>query len=89
VTHDVILAQVNAALTTVLLVVAPILLASVGVGLIVGLLQAVTQIQDQTLPQAIKLLLVLVLIVIFGPLLGKQVTNQALGFFDALPGMSR
>jgi type III secretion protein S len=82
-THDLILAQVNTALMTVLIVVAPILLVSVVAGVIVGLLQALTQIQDQTLPQAVKLLLVLVMIAVLGPVFGKQVSSHALAWWGS------
>jgi type III secretion protein S len=87
-THDLILGEVNAALLTALIVVAPILLVSVAAGVIVGLLQALTEIQDQTLRQAVELLLVLVVIIIVGPVFGKQVTSQTLAFLNALPTIS-
>ena len=53
-THDLILAQVNAALMTVLIVVAPILLVSVVAGAIVGLAcGAVAELLDKLLDRAV------------------------------------
>jgi flagellar biosynthetic protein FliQ len=52
------------ALSTALLVGAPVLIVGVLVGLVIGLLQALTQIQDQTIsfvPKIVTMMLVLVL----------------------------
>ena len=52
------------ALTTALLIGAPILLVGVGVGLIISLAQALTQIQDQTIsfvPKIVTMVLALVM----------------------------
>ncbi len=52
------------ALSTALLIGAPILLVGVAVGLLIGLVQALTQIQDQTIsfvPKIVTMVLVLVL----------------------------
>ena len=52
------------ALTTALLIGAPILLVGVGAGLIISLAQALTQIQDQTLsfvPKIVTMVLALVM----------------------------
>jgi len=52
------------ALTTALLIGAPILLVGVGVGLIISLGQALTQIQDQTIsfvPKIVTMVLALVM----------------------------
>jgi flagellar biosynthetic protein FliQ len=50
------------AVNTMLLIGAPVLLAGLGVGLVVGLLQAITQIQEQTVsfvPKLVVMVLVL------------------------------
>ncbi len=52
------------ALSTALLIGAPVLLVGVAVGLLIGLLQALTQIQDQTIsfvPKVATMALVLVI----------------------------
>ncbi|MGE5552327.1 MAG: flagellar biosynthesis protein FliQ [Betaproteobacteria bacterium] len=55
------------ALTTVLLVSAPMLGLGLLVGLAVSILQATTQIQEQTLSFIPKIVAVLVGVVVFGP----------------------
>jgi type III secretion protein S len=85
---DAVLAKVNAALLTVLIVSSPALIAAVLVGVLVGLIQALTQIQDQTLPQAIKLIVVLLIIILFGPFLAQQVVRQASMALDDFPVMT-
>lgn len=50
------------AVNTMLMIGAPVLLAGLGVGLVVGLLQAITQIQEQTVsfvPKLVVMVLVL------------------------------
>jgi type III secretion protein S len=86
---DALLAKVNDALMTVLLVSSPVLIAAVAVGVLVGLAQALTQIQDQTLPQAIKLIAVLVIIMVLGPLLASQISRQASSALDEFPVLTR
>jgi len=87
--NGLILAQVNSALLTVLIVSAPALIATVTVGLVVGLLQALTQIQDQALPQAVKIAAVLVMLVTLGPWLGKQIASEASQVLDQFPAATR
>ena len=87
--NDTILAKVNEALMTILIVSSPVLVAAVAIGLLVGLLQALTQIQDQTLPQAVKLIVVLVMMILLGPVFSQQIANQASGILDAFPSMTR
>lgn len=50
------------AVNTMLMIGAPVLLAGLGVGLVIGLLQAITQIQEQTVsfvPKLVVMVLVL------------------------------
>jgi type III secretion protein S len=87
--NGIILAKVNAALLTVLIVSAPVLIATVTVGVVVGLLQALTQIQDQALPQAVKIAVVLVILLTLGPLLGRQIASEASMVLDEFPAATR
>ena len=75
--NDVLLTKVNGALLTVLVTSAPILLAAVVIGVLVGLVQALTQIHDQTLPQAVKLIATLLIIMLLGPIFAKSIADQA------------
>jgi type III secretion protein S len=88
-TQDTFLAQVNAALMTVLIVSSPALVTAIAVGIGVGLLQALTQIQDPTLPQAVKLVAVLLVIVLVGPLLAFQIAMLAQRLLEQFPAMTR
>ncbi|TKT69259.1 flagellar biosynthetic protein FliQ [Aquamicrobium sp. LC103] len=87
--NDFILAQVQGSLLTVLFTSAPVIVAALVVGLLVGFGQALTQIQDQTLPQSIKLVVVLLVILFFGPLLGYQIAQHASAALDQFPVVTR
>lgn len=64
---DHILALSQGALTTSLIVLGPILLATMVVGLLVGIFQATTQIQELTLSFLPKLVVLGVMIYLAGP----------------------
>jgi type III secretion protein S len=88
-TQDVLLAQMNTALMTVLIVSLPALGTAILVGVGVGLLQALTQVQDPTLPQAVKLVAVLVVTIVLAPLLGFQIATLAQRLLDQFPSLTR
>jgi flagellar biosynthesis protein FliQ len=56
-----------------LAVSAPIVMATMVVGLIVAVLQALTQIQEVTLTFVPKIVLVLVMLVVLAPMMGAQI----------------
>jgi len=87
--NDVLLAKVNSALMTVLLTSAPVLLAAVVIGILVGLAQALTQIHDQTLPQAVKLIATLLIVMMLGPLFARGIADQASTALDEFPVLTR
>jgi type III secretion protein S len=87
--NDVLLAKVNSALMTVLLTSAPVLLAAVVIGILVGLAQALTQIHDQTLPQAVKLIATLLIVMMLGPLFARGIAEQASTALDEFPVLTR
>ena len=87
--NDVLLAKVNGALMTVLLTSAPVLLAAVVIGILVGLAQALTQIHDQTLPQAVKLIATLLIVMMLGPLFARGIAEQASTALDEFPVLTR
>lgn len=70
-------------LTLVAEVTAPILLASLAVGLLVSVFQSVTQIQEMTLTFVPKLIAV-ALVILVG---GHWMLNQVVGFTNDLFGM--
>ena len=73
---DMILFIGRQALQTALLLAAPVLLATLVMGLIVGMFQAVTSIRDMTLGMVLKLLCVGVTLLICG----SWMTRVAVGF---------
>jgi type III secretion protein S len=87
--NDVLLVKVNSALMTVLITSAPVLLAAVVIGILVGLAQALTQIHDQTLPQAVKLIATLLIVMMLGPLFARGIADQASTALDEFPVLTR
>ena len=74
------------ALITTLIVSAPILIAGMAVGLIVGLLQAVTQIQEQSVAFVPKLVAMLVVLSISMPWLVTQMVDYFHDLVVNIPG---
>jgi flagellar biosynthesis protein FliQ len=73
--ENMIMSVIKDAIQTGLLVAAPILLASIVVGLIISIFQATTQIQEQTLTFVPKLLVAAVVGLIAGPWMLHTVVN--------------
>lgn len=62
----ILLALTDRMLWTTALVAAPVLLAAIGVGLVIGLIQAATSVNEQTLTFVPKLAAIALVLVIFG-----------------------
>jgi flagellar biosynthetic protein FliQ len=75
------------ALYTTLIVAAPLLLAVLAVGLIVGMLQAATQINEMTLSFIPKLLALAVVLVIGGPWMLRTMIDYTRALFADLPNL--
>lgn len=73
------------AITTVLLVAAPLLGFALGVGLLVSLFQATTQIQEQTLVFIPKIIAVFVAALVFGPWMLRTLVEFARNLIVGLP----
>ena len=87
--HDALLGKLNEALLSILFASAPVLLAAVVIGVLVGLLQALTQIHDQTLPQAIKIVATLLLLLLLGPIFARGIADQASKSLDEFAVLTR
>lgn len=61
-----LLALTDRMLWTTALVAAPVLLAALGVGLVVGIIQAATSVNEQTLTFVPKLAVIALVLVLFG-----------------------
>ena len=77
------------ALGQVLLVSAPILFASLLVGLAVSIIQAAFSVQEQTLSFVPKILIVLVVVLLFGSWMFGSMEQFALEIFRLIPRMVR
>ena len=74
---------------TALLVISPILLASLVIGLIVSLLQSVTSIQEQTLSFVPKLVAIALVLVLAAPWMLRQLMQFTVTYISRLPEMVR
>lgn len=77
------------ALMTALVVSAPILVVSLGVGLIVSVFQAMTQINEATLSFVPKVLGVFAVSAVLGPWMIGTMVNYTTQLFVALPDLAR
>lgn len=88
-TQDFVLTLGRDALLTVLLVSAPILILSLGVGLLVSIFQATTQINEATLSFVPKILAVLLAVLIFGPWMMTTMLQFTSRILTSLPSLVR
>ena len=77
------------ALVTTLLLAAPMLLAALVVGLVVGIVQAMTQINEATLSFVPKILAIFGVLAFAGPWLMGTLLTYTVGLFNMLPRMVR
>ena len=84
-TADLLTRVVREGLFLAVLVSAPVVLASLVVGLVVSVFQATTQIQEQTLTFAPKLVAVLLALAVSAPWIGAQLVRFTAAVFDAIP----
>ena len=84
---DTIMTIAKEALTTTVLLAAPLLLSALAVGLVVGVFQAATQINEQTLSFVPKLLVLALALLIAGPWLLSLLLNFTRRLFSSIPGL--
>jgi flagellar biosynthetic protein FliQ len=88
-TEDIILSLGRDAIWTTVALSAPLLLASLVVGLVVSIFQAVTQINEATLTFIPKMLAIVVMMVILAPWMTQMLTSYTTDLFTALPSYVR
>lgn len=86
VTGDFALHLVSRMLWTGLVVMAPLLLITMAVGVIVSIFQVVTQIQEVSLSFIPKILTVVIILVLFGPWMLKQLVSYSAAVIAGIPG---
>lgn len=83
--EDAILGIANEAVMTVLLVSAPILGATLLIGLLISILQATTQVQEMTLVFVPKIIVALIMIVLLGPWMLNILTSFTYRLYASIP----
>ena len=83
-----LLALTDRMLWVTALVAAPILLAALGVGLIVGVIQAATSVNEQTLTFVPKLAMIALVLVIFGASMMTIIGDFFVDIFAQIAGIS-
>ena len=73
------------ALEVTILLSAPILLASLAVGLLIAMFQAATQINEMTLSFVPKLMVVAAVLGLGGPWMLRQITGFTIKLFENIP----
>ena len=76
-------------LWTTALIAAPILLASLAVGLVIGLVQAATSVNEQTLTFVPKLAVMAVMLVVFGASMMGLLTEFFQEIFEQIAQVNR
>jgi len=84
-----LLSLVDRMLWVTALVAAPVLLASLAVGLVVGILQAATSVNEQTLTFVPKLAIIAVVLVVMGASMFALVGEFTQDIFDQIAGLGR
>ncbi len=73
------------ALKVAIMLSAPVLLATMVVGLLIGVLQAATQIQEMTLTFVPKILVAALVLVILGPWMLRLIVNFTMQLYSNIP----
>lgn len=72
------------AMLTVMKLAAPVLVVSVGVGLVIAILQAATQVHEQTLTFVPKLIAIGVILILLGPWMITSMSDFTIRLFEAI-----
>ena len=84
-----LLSMADRMLWTTALVAAPILLAALGLGLVIGLIQAATSVNEQTLTFVPKLIVVGVSLIVFGGAILTLIGDFTISIFERIPDLVR
>jgi flagellar biosynthetic protein FliQ len=84
---DYALQLVTQLLWTAFLVAAPLLLATLVIGVLIGVLQVVTQLQEMTLSYVPKLAVAFFVLLLFGPWMLNRAVVFATELYGSIPGM--
>ncbi len=87
VTPETVMTIAQRALEITMLLAAPMLLAALAIGLLVGVFQAATQTNEMTLSFIPKLIGMALTLVIAGPWMLKLIVSYTRELFEAIPGL--
>ena len=88
-TEDIVLSIGREAIWTTVVLAAPLLLASLVVGLVVSIFQAVTQINEATLTFIPKMLAIVLVMVVLAPWMTQMLTSYTTELFTSMPNLVR
>ncbi len=86
-TPESVMTLAQQAMEITVLVSAPLLLASLAIGLLVSIFQAATSINEMTLSFIPKLLVVFLMLILAGPWMLEQILNYMTTLFSNIPTM--
>ncbi len=88
-TINTVINLLQSGIVQVLMLVGPVLGASLIIGLIVAIFQATTSIQEQTLTFLPKLLTILVVLALLGGWMFTSMKGYTIRLFEMIPAMAR
>ncbi|REH36724.1 flagellar biosynthetic protein FliQ [Paraperlucidibaca baekdonensis] len=86
-TPDTVIEIGRQAVTVTVLLAAPLLLAALAAGLIIGMFQAATQIQDMTLSFIPKLIVLIVVLGLTGPWMLRMLVDYTRELIQMIPNL--
>jgi flagellar biosynthetic protein FliQ len=86
-TEEMVLQIGTNALTTMVYLAGPVLLAAMAVGIVISILQAITQINEQTLTFIPKMIAVIVTLMLMAPWMLRLMQDYAISVFGGVGEM--
>jgi len=88
-TEEMVMQMGQNAITTIVYLAGPVLLAAMAVGIVISILQAITQINEQTLTFIPKMVAVILTLVVMAPWMLRVLTDYAISIFGGAGEMIR
>lgn len=86
-TEEMVMQLGHNALTTMIYLAGPVLIAAMAVGIVISILQAITQINEQTLTFIPKMIAVIITLVVMGPWMLRVMQEYAISIFGGAGDM--
>ncbi len=86
-TEEIVMQLGHNALTTMIYLAGPVLIAAMLIGIIVSVFQAITQINEQTLTFIPKMVAVIIVMVVMGPWMLRVMQEYAISIFGGVGDM--